>query len=92
MTTDAAPDPVVAETVERALDPYRALLTPEMLEVFRQELTEALTSHPVGKTLTSRVRERPVQQRSGDVETPEGEQRRDEQGDADEAGAGGKKR
>lgn len=91
MSTDPPADAVVHETVERALDPYRALLTPEMLEVFRQELTEALTGHPVGKTLTARLRERPPPERSGDVETPDGEKARDGERGASEAGARGKR-
>ena len=65
-------DPNVTATVERALDPYREILSPEMLEVFREELTEAMTEHPVAKTLTSRLRERPAPNRRGDVETDAG--------------------
>ena len=76
-------DPNVTATVERALDPYREILSPEMLEVFREELTEALTEHPVAKTLTNRLRDRPAPNRNGDVETEAG---------AEEAAKGGSKK
>ena len=49
-------DAVVRDAVERALEPYVPLLPAEMLEVFRQELTLALRTHPACAELLERVR------------------------------------
>ena len=53
---DLASVPLLEAEVERALAPYRALLTPELLEVFRDELILALIEDPAGAALLQRVR------------------------------------
>ena len=53
---DLSSDPFFEAEVERALRPYRALLTPELVEVFRDELILALVEHPEGAALLRRVR------------------------------------
>jgi hypothetical protein len=49
-------DPVLAAEMERALRPYEGLVPPQMLLVLRDILRNALTEHPVGRTLLDRVR------------------------------------
>jgi len=49
-------DSTISEVVEQALEPYRALLGPDMLEVFREELTHAIETHPVATQLLERHR------------------------------------
>ena len=66
-------DPVLAAELNRALAPYRNLVPPEMLEVYRDILRMSLTEHPVGKALLDRVKaiERKPPSQSGE-ETKEG--------------------
>jgi hypothetical protein len=59
--------------IERALTPYRDLVTPELLEIMRGELERALTKDPVGQALLKQVRPPPVVDQSGDVATREAE-------------------
>ena len=49
-------DPVLAAELNRALAPYRTLVPPEMLEVYRDILRHSLTENPVGKALLDRVK------------------------------------
>lgn len=60
-------DPVLEEQIDRALEPYRAVLSPATLAVFRAFLADALTTHPVGARLLDRVRPRVAPLQSGDV-------------------------
>ena len=62
-------DPVLEAEIERALAPYKALLPPDMLEVFRAELERALTQDPVGKRLLRAVKPTQAVDHSGDVPT-----------------------
>jgi hypothetical protein len=62
-----AGDPVLEAQIERALEPYRAFLSPETLDVFRAFLADALTTHPVGSSLLARVRPRIAPLQSGDM-------------------------
>jgi hypothetical protein len=59
-------DPTVLAQIERALAPYRALVTPDLLEVFREELEHALTTDPLAVEMVKRLRPPPVVQRSGE--------------------------
>lgn len=61
-------DPTLHAELERALEPYRELLPPEMLEHFRETLADALTTHPVAARLLERVRPPPVVAISGEAE------------------------
>lgn len=60
-------DTVLDAQVERALDPYRRILSPATLEVFRAFLADALITHPVGSRLLDRVRPRVAPLQSGDM-------------------------
>ena len=60
----AEEDPFLEAELERALAPYRALLPPEMLVVFRETLSDALTTHPVGSRLFDRTRPHDITQTS----------------------------
>jgi len=53
---DLSCDPFLEAQVERALAPYRPMLTPELAEVFRDELILALVEHPEGSALLRSVR------------------------------------
>jgi hypothetical protein len=63
-------DPDLEAELTRALEPYQLLLPPEMLAVFRETLSDALTTHPVGSLLFERARPRNIQQVSEDREKP----------------------
>ena len=59
-------DPALEAELDRALAPYRDLVSAEDLAMLREELEEALTQHHVGKALMSASRPRAVTQQSGD--------------------------
>ena len=64
------PDPedaLIEAQVERALAPYRSMVTPEALEAMREVLTDVLATHPVAVRLLARLRERATVQVSGPV-------------------------
>ena len=61
-------DPALRAELERALEPYREVLPPEMLQHFRETLADALTTHPVAARLLERVRPPPVVDASGELE------------------------
>lgn len=61
-------DPALRAELERALEPYRELLPPEMLQHFRETLADALTTHPVAARLLERVRPQPVVVASGELD------------------------
>jgi hypothetical protein len=60
-------DPILEARLEHGLAPYRDLLPPEDLEVFREMLTLFLTTHPVAVRLLNRLRARPAPASSGEV-------------------------
>ena len=62
---DTPQDPVLEAELDRAIEPYRALLPPELLAELRESLADALTTHPVGRSLLDRVRPQPVVESSG---------------------------
>jgi 2-polyprenyl-3-methyl-5-hydroxy-6-metoxy-1,4-benzoquinol methylase len=59
--------PVLVETVEQALEPYKKILSPEMLEHFRQEALLELSNHPYPAALIRKLTPDPVVQASTDV-------------------------
>lgn len=65
---DQSDDPHLSAEVERALAPYRALLSDEQLTGMKDMLEHALTTHPVGAALLDRTRPRTVPDRSADQE------------------------
>ncbi len=67
MSSEPSPHPVLAEEVERALDPYRALLTAEDLEMFRSVLTEQLANDPMIARLVRAAGEAPDVDRSDEI-------------------------
>ncbi len=62
----SSPEEVLAETIERALEPYRRLLTPAQLESFRALLAEELAADPSAMQLANTAHQRFVFE-SGDV-------------------------
>ena len=65
---DPPDDPVLDAELARALDPYRALLSPELFAELEETLADALTTHPVGSRLLDRLRPPPALVASGEVE------------------------
>jgi hypothetical protein len=65
---DPPADPTLEAELDRALDPYRELLPPDLLAAMRETLADTLTTHPVGARLLARVRPPPVVVHSGDAE------------------------
>ncbi|AUX24984.1 uncharacterized protein SOCEGT47_055250 [Sorangium cellulosum] len=61
----SATDPFLDEVVERALAPYRGVAQPELLEIMRELLVEALTEDEVGRDLVERARPRAAPLGSG---------------------------
>ena len=64
-------DPFVESTVERALAPYRGVVSAEALASMRVYLEDVLLSHPLGMTLVQRAR--PREARAASEETPRDE-------------------
>ncbi|MCC6556829.1 MAG: hypothetical protein IT372_28060 [Polyangiaceae bacterium] len=58
-------DPFLEAELDRALEPYRDLMSPEMLEHYRELLGDLLTTHPEGKRLLERARPRRAPDKSG---------------------------
>jgi hypothetical protein len=50
-------DPVLEAEVEHAIAPYRGLLSPELLDVLRDNVIRAYTEHPVGQRILRHLRE-----------------------------------
>ena len=69
---DISCDPFLEAEVERALALYRPMLTPELAEVFRDELILALVENPEGATLLRRVRPVAMVTQSGPQEIEHG--------------------
>lgn len=55
---DPLSDPVVKAAVDRAMEPYRGLLTAEAFEEMREDLADYLVLHPVTDRLVRRLRDR----------------------------------
>jgi len=69
MDTASAREATMVEEVERALAPYRGLVSPPVLEAMRDELLSALREHPVAQRLVKQIAPSAVVQQSGDVAT-----------------------
>jgi hypothetical protein len=72
MAVKRADDPVLEAEVERAIEPYRALLPPEMLEVLRGLVEMAYLEHPYGQRILHHLRPPPRMSESGSVLTEKG--------------------
>jgi hypothetical protein len=55
--TTPSDDPVLDVEVEHAIEPYRALLPPEMLELLRATIAQAYLEHPTGQRILHNLRE-----------------------------------
>lgn len=64
----AATDSVLETEVERAVAPYRGVVSAEVLEEMKERLREALLFHPVARRLLNRVRPVPVLQQSDEIQ------------------------
>ena len=75
---DESDDPHLDAEVERALAPYRDLLSDEQLAGMKDMLEHALTTHPVGAALLDRTRPRAApdhsagQEKKGHLAPPAG--------------------
>lgn len=49
-------DPILRETVERSLEPYKKVLSPEQIDRFREEALVLLTYHPYSAALLQQLR------------------------------------
>jgi hypothetical protein len=49
-------DPIVEETIQRAMRPYLGVLPPAALRTMRDALVDALTTHPVAVEATAALR------------------------------------
>jgi hypothetical protein len=63
-------DPILVETVDQALEPYKTKLSPEMLEHFREEALVLMSTHPYPAALVDALKKRTAQSVSG--ERPKG--------------------
>jgi len=53
-----ARDAFLAAIVDNAVEPYRALVAPDVFERMRELMTQALATHPVASRLVDRARPR----------------------------------
>ena len=83
------PDPVLENELERAISPYRGVVSPEVLEQMKERLREALLFHPVGRRLLNRVRPLPALQNSDEIAGRSGPSPADENGQSARRKAGG---
>lgn len=60
-------DPLLVATVEKALAPYKKILSPKMLEAFRREALEQLAVNPEAVTLARKIKRSRVVVQSDEV-------------------------
>jgi hypothetical protein len=60
-------DPLLVATVEKALAPYREVLSPKMLEAFRREAIEQLAVNPEAVALARKIKRSRVVAQSDEV-------------------------
>lgn len=73
--TTPTDDTILDVEVEYAIEPYRAILPPEALDVLRAALIEAYTEHPAGQRILHHIREEAKSiDRSGDIPTLKGKE------------------
>jgi hypothetical protein len=58
---------VLTEFLERGLERYRAIATPEMLATLREVGADGMRTHPAMRRFIRRLAARPAPERSGDV-------------------------
>ena len=63
---DDVTDAFLEAELDRALEPYLALLSPEALEAMRESLRDVLLNHPAAAALVRRARPLPLADASGD--------------------------
>lgn len=65
-------DPLLAAEIERAIEPYRGLVPPQMLLVLRNIARMSLTEDPLGRQLLERMRalDRAAPSKSGEETRP----------------------
>ena len=73
MSDDEDMDPVVVEQIERALAPYRHLLSPEALNAIEETLEVILTTHPVVAPCVEQLRRDGAVEQSGSREKAPGD-------------------
>ena len=67
MEEDSPADDNLDAAVERALEPYLALLPADQLDEFRAILRDEMARHPVSARLLKQLRPPPVVQKSDDL-------------------------
>ncbi len=60
-------DPILVAAVDRALSPYREILSPAMLEAFRREAIEQLAVSPEAVALVRKIKRSRVVAQSDEV-------------------------
>jgi hypothetical protein len=69
----SAPDgPAIAAEVERAIQPYRAVVPPDLVASVRARLEQALGRHPVAASILAQWREAEQQAAPADLSAPGG--------------------
>jgi len=58
-------DPIIEETIRRAMEPYIGVLPQPALAIMRETLIDALTTHPTALEALNALQERPVVDKSG---------------------------
>jgi hypothetical protein len=81
-------DPVLVESVDRALAKYKGVLSPHMFEAFRREALLQLSANPKAIALATALRPRAVKATTGD-EAREGAIRDEEAGSSSGSSSGG---
>jgi hypothetical protein len=62
---DLRKDPLVQETIERALAPYREIVSPELLEILAAMVEDALVTHPYAVGILQQLRALPARVSTG---------------------------
>jgi hypothetical protein len=80
-------DPLLVAAVEKALAPYRKILSPEMLEAFRREATEQLAVSPEAVALARKIKRSRVVAQSDEVSlSPKAEEKPASSGEGGQGG------
>jgi hypothetical protein len=70
---DDVKDAFLEAELDRAIEPYLPLLSPEAVEAMRESLRDVLLNHPAAATLVRRARPLPLADASGDFPVGLGE-------------------
>ncbi|MCK6592027.1 MAG: hypothetical protein L6Q76_31125, partial [Polyangiaceae bacterium] len=83
-------DPLLIATAEKALAPYRKILSPKMLEAFRREVIEQLAVNPEAVALARKLKRSRVVAQSDEVWlSPRAEEKPASSGDGGRGGSSG---